>query len=842
MDHHGTHGLEAWRGSGVRQRRRGLSRIESRFRVIGLCPFLMALAACDGRNTESVLPSAETVSLRLVDLLPAAEMERGAEVEAPPRTEWRFDQLTFFQLEGEAGETGGWKAGGGVEELRIEEGRLIGRSTTDFPIIHAARVSDRKDQDLLYAVEITARVEKGSNIGVLFQSSEQANTEAARGPFNRMLTTPVLAEVGLRTYTIRATEARKASDIRQVLLRPTDAADARFEIAALRLIFLKEHLAEIPAGVGWHGLSDIYYEAVAARAPQSIRLKLLLPARPWLDLALGALESDPVTFKVQAAALGAPGGRAAPQTIFEHTVSTPERWDTARVDLGAFADREVELTFSLAAEKAGAIGFWGAPAVRNAWPAAKPTRLGARAESRRAPNVILVMADTLRLDHLDVYGYGRATAPTLRRLAAEGARFGDCIAQATWTKVSTPSILSSLYPSSHTVQNLPDRLPSSATTLAEAFREAGYATLSFSSVPFSGQQTNLHQGFEQLQESASVRGAKRSKTAREYVDRLIGWLDAHQDTPFFVFLHVFDPHDPYEPYAPYDVRWADPEAKERHRKDLEKVRPLIEDQFLRRLGLPARTELEKAEVDPEAFVGLYRDEYDGSIRAMDVEIGRLIQRLETLGLADDTVVAFVADHGEEFLDHGRSFHGHSIYGELTNVPLLFWGPGRVPPGVVVEETVQTIDVMPTLLDLAGLPAPEGLQGGSLRPLLAHGGDAAAAGWSARPAFAEKAAVTGRATPNGEWESYAIISGPWKLIHNVQRREGMPEFELFDHRRDPLNRDDLAEQKPEVVQELAEALRRWRETVLAERLPSDAEATAGASAEELARLRSLGYLQ
>jgi len=160
----------------------------------------------------------------------------------------------------------------------------------------------------------------------------------------------------------------------------------------------------------------------------------------------------------------------------------------------------------------------------------------ATGEPVRAPRgVILIQADTLRRDHLDAYGYSRPTAPAIARLAKEGELFRNYTVQATWTKVSTPTLMTSLYPSAHTVADFTDRLPAGATTLAEVFREAGFATLSMSSILFTGQFTNLHQGFEEVHESGSLPDQQSSKTARDYVDRLLPWLDAHRDVPFFVF-------------------------------------------------------------------------------------------------------------------------------------------------------------------------------------------------------------------------------------------------------------------------------------------------------------------
>jgi arylsulfatase A-like enzyme len=459
--------------------------------------------------------------------------------------------------------------------------------------------------------------------------------------------------------------------------------------------------------------------------------------------------------------------------------------------------------------------------------------------------VILIQGDTLRSDHLDAYGYDRPTAPTLRQLAKEGALFRHAITQTSWTKAATPSVLASLYPSSHGVHQIPDRLPAAATTIAEVFREAGYATLSFSSVTFTGQFTNLHQGFEELHESESAAGRagpQGSKTAREFVDRLVSWLEDHHDVPFFVFLHVFDPHSPYEPNRPWDSRWAVPSRRGEYQASLEVLKKAVADPFLAQRGMATREELIKAGLDPEAFLQYSKDWYDGSIRGMDAELGRLVERLRELGLAERVVVAFYSDHGEEFHEHGRMWHGQSVYGEMIRVPLILWGPGRVGKGLSVEEPVQLIDVMPTLVELAGLRMPEGAQGQSLRPLLAPPVDGVRAeGWKRRPVVAEKQPMGGAEHP-GASESYAIIEDGWKLIHNVARPPDRPELELFDFLKDPLDQRNLAAEHPERVERLARALGAWRQYAQTARLKPDSEAAKELSREQLERLRSLGYVR
>jgi arylsulfatase A-like enzyme len=735
---------------------------------------------------------------------------------ASPKQLWRFD----------AG-SAGWSALAGVADLTFKGGVLAGRSVGDLPILHVERPPDA-DPDLLYAVEVRLKGSAGGNLAVRFDSDEkldpaQVLQEARDFPWKTR--TPLVPGDTLQTYTLRTASPRSAASIRHVLLQPTDVPGARFEVESVRLVFRKEHLASVPSGVSWQGLAGIFKETVVTRSPETARLEVTLPERPWLDLSVGTIEDSPVTFKVAVRA-----GNSE-NTLLERTVTRPHSWETVPVDLAPLASQHVKLLFSLASEQPGRLGFWGTAAVRSH--AARPP---ARRTGEPPGGVILIWADTLRADHLDVYGYPRATAPALRRLAHEGLLFRNCLTQATWTKVSTPTLMTSLYPTSHGVREWTDRVPAATVTLAEAYRDAGWATFSFAANSFTGQLTNLHQGFDEVQEYGSLPPDAQDKNARVAMDRLFAWLETHRDGPFFAFLNFLDPHDPYKPYAPYDSLWADPARAEAHEGDTKKVSRLIANPLLKFLGMATREELLQAGLDPTAYVGHEKDWYDGSIRAMDAEIGRLAERLRSLGLEGSTLLVFTSDHGEEFLDHGRMFHGQSAYGELNHAPLILWQPGGVRAGVV-EDVVGTIDLMPTLLTLSGVPVPAAAQGRSLVPLVR--GSAAADGWEERPTITEK--VMSR-DEHHDSESCAIVAGGWKLVHNTVRTPRMAEYELYDFAHDPLDQKDVSASHAEVVTKLAAQLAAWRQRAERERVKPDSEAAQGLGSEDLERLRALGYLQ
>jgi arylsulfatase A-like enzyme len=434
-------------------------------------------------------------------------------------------------------------------------------------------------------------------------------------------------------------------------------------------------------------------------------------------------------------------------------------------------------------------------------------------------------------------------------MAAEGTLFHDCLSQAPWTLPSTTSLLTSLYPTTHGVTNMYDhRLSDSATTLAEVFRDAGYATLSFSSMHYSGSGYNLGQGFEELHESNSAIEARKSSgggTAREYVNRLLPWLEKHREVPFFVFLHTYEAKG--KPYPPYDTLWAESSAKEKLQT------------YSKKLGRPVTPEkVEQAGIDPNDFITLTKDLYDGMIRILDTEIGRLFKGVEELGLDDKTLVIFMSDHGQEFFDHGVKIDHYGSYSEVTHVPLIVRWPGVIPQGAQIYETVRTIDVMPTILQLCHLPVPRVAQGQSLLPLFAKAQGASdlsspisnkaavftTAQWRNEPAVCEfhLAGRENRWDPNYR-DSHAIILDGWKLIQFFQYKEEKPErIELYNHRKDPLEQVNLADKHPEIVERLIREFNTWKEKAAAAPLASDSESEQKLDSETLKRLRSLGYVR
>ena len=307
-------------------------------------------------------------------------------------------------------------------------------------------------------------------------------------------------------------------------------------------------------------------------------------------------------------------------------------------------------------------------------------------------NVVLICLDTVRADRLGCYGYReRPTTPALDALAARSVVFRNATAPAGWTKPSVPSFFTGLYPVQHGVYEgsarsrdalLSDVLPERVDTLAEAYREAGYETVAFVHNDQLRAGLGFEQGFELYDDNDG--------DAREIRTAALDWLDHRQrDAPFLMYLHLLDAHWPYDIPEAYASLYADADAAALFRGgDSRALRDAIND------GAVALT--------PEqlATMGAL---YDGALRFLDDELRQLLDGLEQRGLADRTVIAVVADHGEEFLEHGRIGHGHGLWENLLRVPWILHVPGR--PAASVEAEVNLVDLPATLLSASGVAPP-----------------------------------------------------------------------------------------------------------------------------------------
>ena len=324
-------------------------------------------------------------------------------------------------------------------------------------------------------------------------------------------------------------------------------------------------------------------------------------------------------------------------------------------------------------------------------------------EPMARPNVLVVSVDTLRADHLGAFGYGRETSPFLDSLAREGVRFERAFAPASWTLPSHMSLFTSSYPHTHRVENEQRSLPEAIPTLATILRDAGYRTTGFVSWVYLSASFGFDQGFDAFHELLPPAGQRGpdghyAVKAGPFVDEVLAWADESPGEPFFLFLHLCDPHMSYEP--PLEIaREFDPTLDGVQHGDYDHLK-----QYIRGLH-PAAVRVGPDELARATAL------YDGEIRYTDTELGRLFLGLEQRGLLDETLIVFNSDHGEEFDDHGSmEGHGWTLYDEVLHVPLILVFPDGRGAGATVERVVQTIDVAPTILDLLDLSPPPSFEG------------------------------------------------------------------------------------------------------------------------------------
>ena len=291
------------------------------------------------------------------------------------------------------------------------------------------------------------------------------------------------------------------------------------------------------------------------------------------------------------------------------------------------------------------------------------------------PNVLVIVIDSLRARNLSCYGYERNTTPAIDSLAAEGTLWANCISQSSWTLPSMTSMLTGLTVRSHGAGRRDDTefmLHPEAPFLPNLARDRGYRTYGHFNVIYLDGDHGFSRGFDTFHCERETEAS-----AGVVVDGFSDWLGSLEDgEKFFAVLHLFDPHMPYDPPAPFNTMFG----------------PLA-DPFRTRWLASEEGEI----LDPENRHH-YMSLYDGEIAYTDMEVGRLLARLRREGLAENTIVVVVADHGEEFLEHGRTFHGHAFYQEVVHVPMIISGPG-VPRGVVDSSWVGLFDLSPTILGL-----------------------------------------------------------------------------------------------------------------------------------------------
>ncbi len=409
-----------------------------------------------------------------------------------------------------------------------------------------------------------------------------------------------------------------------------------------------------------------------------------------------------------------------------------------------------------------------------------------------APNVILIVLDTVRAKSMSTFGYHRPTSPTLDRLAAEGVAFDRAFSTAPWTLPAHASLFTGTYPHEHGA-DWSRPLDNRHQTLAEALARSGYRTAAFSANTLNVTRTHgLDRGFLHFEDLPISFGQLALSTKigqwisgqgtwrhwlnyHEVIDRqnaarittnCLSWLEARDRRPFFVFLNYFDTHDPYLPPEPFATRFGPPRSS-----DISFWHTGFAAWPSDRRAMSPRNR--QAEVDA----------YDGAIAFMDAQIDRLLRVLETRGMLDNTLIVVTSDHGEQLGEHGLFNHGNSLYRPLVHVPLLMRLPGRVPAGLRVSQPVTLKDIPQTILASVGITA-------------SFPGESLDRYWSGWPPVDEVVLIEATRRPFGDDPWYplpkgnmaALVKGRYMFIRNPDDTN-----EVFDLETDPEELTNLADQ-------------------------------------------------
>ena len=464
--------------------------------------------------------------------------------------------------------------------------------------------------------------------------------------------------------------------------------------------------------------------------------------------------------------------------------------------------------------------------------------------------IILISIDTLRADHLTLYGHSRFTSPRIDLFASEGVTFLDASSVAPWTLPAHASLFTGLYPQQHGAVSAAYPLSQGVPTLAEKLAAAGWDTAAVVNTIWLGNpQFQLQRGFEDflfIQDEAD-----RKLPNDQITNQAMAWLEEERKAPLFLFIHYYDVHSDYTSLSRYEKKFVEPYQGEIDGTGLQLQLINLPDEYVEMckkdfdaekctLGsgpdpIEIGKEIEKPTLE-EADIQHLETLYDAGIRQIDDELGRLFSFLENRGLLEHGIAVITSDHGEEFMEHGRVFHHLTTYQESLRIPLIMRGEG-LPQGLKIETPVSLVDIPATLLSWAGLPPDDSLAGMDLTPLLdpqTH--PIISPLFLERLQFGEASAGVDLVEVMGESAPFyfSVRQGPYKLVYRV----GEDAPVLYDLSTDPDEQKDVAALHPELTGKLWNALEARR----ANRSPA-INPSQGIELDplEIERLRALGYV-
>jgi arylsulfatase len=412
------------------------------------------------------------------------------------------------------------------------------------------------------------------------------------------------------------------------------------------------------------------------------------------------------------------------------------------------------------------------------------------------PNIVFIVVDTLRASRLGTYGYALPTSPSIDALAAQGAVFERCFAPGIPTTPAHTTMFTGVHPITHNIvchggqADLSRRIP----VLPERLQQLNYTTAAVDNLydikPW------LARGYEFYINPSFKHKMRLLVTCEEINARAVPWIEQHQQEPFFLFLHYWEPHTPYLP--PEKYRTFYPSSKNPFSSDYSTFEPIKRQPFWEMFK-----DLWFNKLGPVTDADYIASLYDAEIRHVDDGIREILTTLERCGIADNTLVILTGDHGESMYQHDIYFDHHGLYDDVIHVPLIMRLPGVIPAGTRIQNMVQHLDIAPTVMDLVR-PAvsTEGMEGSSLLPLAC--GTVHTGGY--------ESIVSCENTWQKKW---CLRTQTHKLILSRELdHHGMPRRELYDLVADPLETNNLADDQTQIADAMEQELEDWITNMLA----------------------------
>jgi len=633
----------------------------------------------------------------------------------------------------------------------------------------------------------------------------------------------VITDGSVQNYLLRADLSYEEwkDPWRQLGILIESAEPASLDILSVSVIPKEANYSQSKVGVRNEVRNKVYRRSLFTHAPGKLEYQVKIPEEGRIDTGLGILRGDaPVTFKVLAKAAGREG-----EVLFEEKYSDKGCWAQRAVDLSRFSGKTITLTLETDAERAGTVALWGAP-----------TLSGKR--TTKKPNVVFYVIDAGAAEYMSVYGYNRRTTPNLERLGAEGAVFEHAYSNSAFTNDSVPSFMTSLHSSvlgGYRYDGSP--LPEQAQTMAQRLHKAGYQTEVLTSNPYCGVMSNMDRGADVLEDSELGENiAPSKKLNKDFWD----WRKAYPGEPYWIHFQPTDVHMPWRAIAPFSGLYVDPE-----------IRPAYEKVFKQLLEFSGDWEerWDSITVDHAKFSYAARCFYAETIAQIDYEIGQLAERLKAAGEWDHTLFIVAADHGHyagglPVLDPLPPKWGTPIFAsQKSRIPLIIVWPEKIPPGQRISQPISMIDMLPTILDLAGLPPPEIMQGQSLTPLLLG-----QPGWKPQPVIFDEF----EAAKEMMYGTIEVVDGRWGASLSIDPRpddKKTPREKcrpapllLYDIWDDPYCVNSLHKERADLVEKYTKYIEQvWKgHRALAKKFTRTGKVSL--TSEQIENLRSLGYIR